>query len=145
MLLGEILGNQIGKMQYFTLKESLFYKTTEFAVSAWSIDQKLQKIPKIWSKTGQKFNIFKQFTLLNRDFSYIEVFSIVKIVCKALLLYEKWQWHTFNDTKRRILERLPDLHNMGPTLAVKVSPLTQKLSNNYTCFKDSCLGFDFNS
>jgi len=46
------------KMQYFTLKMSVSFSKQQCAVSAWGIDQKLKKIPKFWSKRGQKFNIF---------------------------------------------------------------------------------------
>lgn len=45
VLLGEILGNQIGKNAIFHIKKSPFYKTTEFAVSAWRIDQKTPENP----------------------------------------------------------------------------------------------------
>ena len=41
VLLGEIIGNQIGKNAIFYVKKGLlFLQTTKFAVSAWIYDQK---------------------------------------------------------------------------------------------------------
>ena len=70
VLLGEILGNQIGKNAIFHMKKSLFFTKQQSLQSLHGVlTKKLQKIPKIWSKRGQKFNIFGKFTLLNRGFS----------------------------------------------------------------------------
>ena len=63
VLLGEILGNQIGKNAIFHIKKSPFYKTTEFAVSVWNIDQKnSRKSPKFGQKEG-KNSIFLENSL----------------------------------------------------------------------------------
>ena len=58
VLLGEILGNQIGKNAIFHIKKSPFYKTTEFAVSAWSIDQKTPENPQNLVKKRAKIQYF---------------------------------------------------------------------------------------
>ena len=51
VLLGEILGNQIGKNAIFDVKKVFFlYQRTKFAVSAWIFDQ---KIPKNGQKEGR--------------------------------------------------------------------------------------------
>ena len=47
VLLGEILGNQIGKNAIFQVKKVFFfYQTIKFAVSAWTSDQKTPENPK---------------------------------------------------------------------------------------------------
>ena len=61
------------KIQYFTFKKSVFFKTAKFAVSAWSIDQKTPENPQNLVKKGQKCNIFWKSTLLYRGFSQIGV------------------------------------------------------------------------
>ena len=45
VLLGEILGNQIGKNAILHIKKVSFIKKQEFAVSARSIDQKTPENP----------------------------------------------------------------------------------------------------
>ena len=46
VLLGEIIGNQIGKNAIFYVKKGLlFLQTTKFAVSAWIYDQKTPEHP----------------------------------------------------------------------------------------------------
>ena len=46
VLLGEIIGNQIGKNAIFYVKKGLlFLQTTKFAVSAWIFDQKTPENP----------------------------------------------------------------------------------------------------
>ena len=61
VLLGEILGNQ---MQYFTLKSLSFFTKQQSLQSLHRVlTKKLQKIPKIWSKRGQKLNIFEIHSL----------------------------------------------------------------------------------
>ena len=59
VLLGEILGNQIGKNAIFHIeKVSFCFKTTEFAVSAWSIDQKTPENPQNLVKKRAKIENF---------------------------------------------------------------------------------------
>ena len=61
VLLGEILGNQIAKNAIFHIKKSsFFYKTTEFAVSAWSIDQKTSENPQSLVKKRAKIQYFRK-------------------------------------------------------------------------------------
>ena len=86
MLLGEILEYQIGKNTIFHIKKVIFFETTKFAVSAWSIDQKTPENPQNLVKRGQKFNIFGKSTLLNRGFSLKSRFYRIEIVRQALLL-----------------------------------------------------------
>ena len=70
VLLGEILGNLIGKNAIFHVKRSLlFYQTSQFAVSAWIFDQKTPENPKKWIKKRVEIQFFGKFTLLNRGFS----------------------------------------------------------------------------
>ena len=70
VLLGEKLGNQIGKNAIFHIKKVSFFTKQQSLQSLHGVlTKKLQKIPKIWSKRGQKFNIFGKFILLNRGFS----------------------------------------------------------------------------
>ena len=58
MLLGGIIGNQIGKIAISQLKSLFFFKTTEFAVSAWSIEQKTPENPQNLVKKRAKIQYF---------------------------------------------------------------------------------------
>ena len=60
VLLGEILGNQIGKNAIFHIKKVSFYKTTEFAVSAWSIDQKTSNPQNLVKQKRAKIQYFRK-------------------------------------------------------------------------------------
>ena len=63
VLLGEIIGNQIGKNAIFYLKKSLlFYKQPSLQSLHGFLTKKLQKIPKKWSKEGRN-SIFLENTL----------------------------------------------------------------------------------
>ena len=68
VLLDEILGNQIAKNAIFHIKKVFFKKTatTEFAISAWRIYQKIQKIPKILSKRGETSILLGKITVINK-------------------------------------------------------------------------------
>ena len=55
VLLVKYLEIKLVKMQYFTLKN---LKTTEFAVSAWSIDQKTPENPQNLVKKRAKIQYF---------------------------------------------------------------------------------------
>ena len=75
VLLGEILGNLIGKNAIFHVKRSLlFYQTTKFAVSGYIFDQKdSRKSKKMIKKMVEiqyiwKFHSLKWGFLLNRGF-----------------------------------------------------------------------------
>ena len=59
VLLGKILGNQNGKSAIFYIKSIfIFYKTTEFAVSTWTINQKTQENPQNLVKKRAKIQYF---------------------------------------------------------------------------------------
>ena len=59
VLLGEIIGNQIGKNAIFYVKKGLlFYKQPILQSLHGFLTKKLRKISKKWLKRGQKFNIF---------------------------------------------------------------------------------------
>ena len=57
------LAIKLVKIQYFTFKKGPFYKTREFAVFAWGIDQKTPENPQNLVKKGQNFNIFGNFII----------------------------------------------------------------------------------
>ena len=59
VLLGEIIGNQIGKNAIFYVKKrSSFLQTTKFAVSAWIFDQKTPENPQKMVKKRVKIQYF---------------------------------------------------------------------------------------
>ena len=58
MLLGEIIGNQIGKKASFMLKDLLSLQTTKFAVSAWIFDQKTPENPQKMVKKRVEIQYF---------------------------------------------------------------------------------------
>ena len=65
-----VLGDQMGKNAIFHIQKVSFFTKQQSLQSLHGVlTKKLQKIPKIWSKRGQKFNIFGKFILLNRGFS----------------------------------------------------------------------------
>ena len=65
---------KVVKIPHFIIKKSVFFKTTKFAVSAWSIDQKTPENPPNLVKKRAKIQYFwkihslKQGFLLNRGF-----------------------------------------------------------------------------
>jgi len=52
VLLGEIIGNQIGKNAIFYVKKVFFYKQTSLQSLHGFLTKKLQKITKKWFKRG---------------------------------------------------------------------------------------------
>ena len=61
VLLGEIIGNQIGKNAIFYVKKGLFLQTTKFAVFAWIFDQKPPENPQKMVKKRVEIQYFWKF------------------------------------------------------------------------------------
>ena len=53
VLLGEILGNQIGKNAIFHIKKVSFLQNNSLQSLHGVLTKKLQKISKVWSKKGE--------------------------------------------------------------------------------------------